>query len=121
MFFRFMIGCWILFGLSVLAIGVGKTGYTYYHGKLETAREAMRITSCWSRSADSTETVEQAEVDRDEICQQMFEELIRPTVSQANGAYRIESIGVWVASVLLLWNLGWHIGHSVRMRRSRSQ
>jgi hypothetical protein len=121
MFFRFMIGCWILFGFSVLAIGVGKAGYTYYHGKLETARAATRITSCWSRSADSTEIVEQAEADRDEICQQMFEELIRPAVSKANVAYRVESIGVWMAGVLLLWNLGWHIGHSVRLRRSKSQ
>jgi hypothetical protein len=115
-----MIGCWILFGLSVLTIGAGKIGYAFYHGNLETARAAMRITSCWSQSAETTEAPEQANGERDKICLQMHESLIRPNVSNANSAYSVESIGVWMAGVLLLWNLGWHIGHLARTRRPTS-
>lgn len=135
MFRRFMIVCWILFGLSVLLSGIGWAGSAYYGSELEAVKASLydHVAASDSRSVQLLADEIRSSSDKisESIRARAFAELERREKTRALQQERsvlrdkhevsieLGFVALIAVGLLLSWNIVCHTMHWVWQGRER--
>ena len=128
MFRRFMIVCWVLFGVFAVAVGVGATLSEVYSDKwVDSTFELGRLADQIDASLAKTPAGQiSSQEDVDEITRRMQLGSERERLASVQGqSYKgkkawgvVGQIGLAGSVFMLLWILIWHVGRWIRLGKS---